>query len=328
VSSPHEEAAAFLAKHPRLKRLVEAPAVRTRVQKGFRWFNQFRALAHGASHLAALESRYDELQHKQRELMHTIAQAEVRARAKDQELWLAVLNQRRHFAPLERIPRPVDTTRSHSMDESFARLSTLAPAAFREWRQLLDTNERTYRGLPTHSCSVESHETANHFASFVSPYLSGSILDIGCGPQAVPSYLQGANLEYVAGLDPLLPYEKHPFVFAQGVAEFLPWEDNTFDTVLAATSLDHVLLLDKTFAEVVRVLVPDGHFLTWVAFIGGSEPYDPYKDGVVPVDDYHLFHFDRDWFESAVSEYFIVDESFHLEALGSSFYAFRPIDAS
>ncbi len=274
--------------------------------------------------MAVLESRYDDIHHKHRELIKRLAELELRATERDQELRIALLEERRQRPPAPRQARSVAVTRDVRMDEAMCELSRLAPAAYKEWERLLHENERTYRGLPTHSCSVDSHEVARHFASFIAPLLGGTVLDIGCGPQATPSYLDGVAADRIAGIDPLLPYQDHPFAFAQGVAEFLPWEDGTFDLVLAATSLDHVLLLDRTFDEITRVLRPAGHFVAWVAFVEGAASYEPYSGNPTPVDDYHLFHFDRDWFEDVVSKYFDIDEKFHLNSLGSSFYTMSP----
>ncbi len=97
---------------------------------------------------------------------------------------------------------------------------------------------------------------AELFGCFLAPLLHGTVLDIGCGPQPVPSYLANYPTESIAGLDPLAA--PHPFVFHHGVAEFLPWDDASFDLVITATSLDHVLLLDRSIDEFRRVLKPGG----------------------------------------------------------------------
>ena len=91
---------------------------------------------------------------------------------------------------------------------------------------------------------------AAEFRAFVKLYLRGAVLDVGCGPQPVPSYLDGYPLDRIAGIDPLPPTEGHPFTFVQTVAEFLPWDDKTFSVVVVATSLDHVLLPDRRWPSV------------------------------------------------------------------------------
>jgi SAM-dependent methyltransferase len=209
---------------------------------------------------------------------------------------------------------------SYSMAGCVARLRELAPAACAEWERLLAVNATAYAGFPVDSCSVRGHPLAEKFRGFLRPYLTGAVLDIGCGPQPVPEYLAGHPTTRIAGLDPLPAL--HPFVFVQGTAEFVPWADRTFDTVVAATSLDHVLLLDRALREIRRVLRPDGTFVTWVSFQAGAATYDPYRPDVRPVDEFHLFHFDRLWFEAAVGVEFTPVEVFDL--LGSTFVALRP----
>jgi SAM-dependent methyltransferase len=193
-------------------------------------------------------------------------------------------------------PRELAAPRHVAMEELYHRLEQAAPDAFRIWRGLMDTNARAYEGTPIHSCSVAGHPMAELFGFFLRPYLRGYVLDVGCGPQPTPSYLEGYPRNLVSGLDPLSKPEDHPFVFVQGLAEFLPWADGQFDVVIAATSLDHVLLLEKSLQEIKRVLAPDGVFVVWVGYVRGAARYDTWALPVRAVDQYHLFHFDRDWF--------------------------------
>jgi len=196
------------------------------------------------------------------------------------------------------------------IEKCFRLLEKAAPRGYRIWRELVDVNKNTYEGFPVHSCSVEGHPKAELFQLFLRPHLRGAVLDIGCGPQPVPCYLNNYPLNKLAGIDPLLPATEHPFVFVQGVAEFLPWSDSSFDTVVVSTSLDHVFLLDKVFQEIHRVLRPDGSFITWITFVPGARKYDPYSDDVAPIDQYHLFHFDKPWFDDMIKPYFVIADDF------------------
>ncbi len=40
-----------------------------------------------------------------------------------------------------------------------------------------------------------------------------------------------------------MPVTEHPFQFVQGIAEFIPFKDETFDYVISVTALDHVLFI-------------------------------------------------------------------------------------
>jgi ubiquinone/menaquinone biosynthesis C-methylase UbiE len=198
------------------------------------------------------------------------------------------------------------------------------PHAFSQWYPLLTVNKDAYEGLPTDSCSVTGHAAATSFGHFVRPYLRGGrVLDIGCGPQSVPVYLAGYPSQLIAGIDPLEPAAPHPFEFVRGFAEHLPWPDRTFEVVIAATSLDHVLSLDVTFDEIRRVLAPGGVFLTWVWFSPGAELYDPTSQHVRPIDRFHLFHFAEGWFEELVGRHFTTTEKVAYNQ-GSHFYSLAP----
>jgi SAM-dependent methyltransferase len=205
----------------------------------------------------------------------------------------------------------------------FNSLETLAPKAYAQWYRLLEPNAKSYEGFPIDSCSVKGHREAEMFKKFLAPYLVGKVLDIGCGPQPVPEYLDGYPPHLISGIDPLAPAEPHPFEFYQGVAEFLPWNDQVFDVVIAATSLDHVLLLEKVFSEVCRVLKDKGHFIVWVGFVQGAAKYNPYSSDIQPVDSYHLFHFDREWFRELIENYFEIEEEIRLNS-SSHFCSLKP----
>lgn len=124
-----------------------------------------------------------------------------------------------------------------------------------------------------------------------------------------------------AGVDPLASQVERKFEFVQGFAEFLPWENEEFDLVVAATSLDHVVSLDMALSETKRVLRPGGYFVTWVGFVAGAKPCDPTQPDIFPIDRFHLFHFDREWFVELMARYFTLEEEFALD-FASHFFAF------
>lgn len=204
-------------------------------------------------------------------------------------------------------------------DHDLNTIRKLAPVAFDVWQNLESGNESCYSGFPTHSCSVSGHKEAGKFRSFLRKYVTGCVLDIGCGPQGMPHYLSGYPLSKICGIDPLKEGDqKHPFRFVQGMGEFLPWRAGSFETVVVATSLDHVLLLDKCVSEIHRVLKRGGVFLNWVSFVEGAKPHNPYGSVIEPIDEFHLFHFDRVWYEEMISRNFILVES--EQRIGQAFY--------
>jgi SAM-dependent methyltransferase len=206
---------------------------------------------------------------------------------------------------------------SSDLDRQFAQLAARAPANFAAWLTCYKAGRAEYdKRLPT-SLSTPQHRVAFDFRAFVTVYAKGRILDLGVGPLAKPSYLDGTADDRIAGVDPLPPYESHPFVFSQSVAEFLPWPDGCFETVIAATSLDHVYLLDVALDEIRRVLTPSGRFLIWAGIFPETPPYDPYAGPITPLDAYHLFHPGENWFVPTLSQRFPLIERFEAAPLNS-----------
>lgn len=125
------------------------------------------------------------------------------------------------------------------------------------WEQLQANGAEVYDGDPAGNLSVGDRQDARAFAEFA--LLKGRVLDVGCGPQALPSYSGG---EQFVGIDPLRGGHRE-FAFVQAIAEYLPFRDGVFDRVLFATSLDHMLSPQRALAESRRVLKPDGLVCVW-----------------------------------------------------------------
>ena len=196
----------------------------------------------------------------------------------------------------ENTVRPL--SKNFTAHEVLDKLKQEAPEAFKVWLELSEAGRASYKGNPPDSCSVQANLGAGKFAAFCEGKLAGTVLDIGCGTQATPLYLEKFPTDQIIGLDPLLPEEKHPFTFVQGYAEYLPFEDAVFDTVVAATSFDHTLIPQKALDEIYRVLKPFGHFIIWEAVHENSQRdflnYNPYSaESFVPADKFHLFRFSK-----------------------------------
>ena len=136
----------------------------------------------------------------------------------------------------------------------------------RLWRKLQQNGEIAYRLAPEASCSIAGRTDVEAWGEFVKRALGQRVLDIGCGPYLRPPYLNGTQVSYV-GIDPLLPYQMSSVAFAQAVGEYLPFRDATFDTIIIAGSLDHVLSEADVLSEAHRCLVDGGHLLMWYSLI-------------------------------------------------------------
>jgi SAM-dependent methyltransferase len=205
--------------------------------------------------------------------------------------------------------------------EQHEALETAFPHLFPIWDELFDNARAEYEERPVSSLSVAGNRSSAAFGKFLSLYAHGSVLDVGCGIQELPSYLNGLVIDRLAGVDPLAGQVERKFEFVQCFAEFLPWENEEFDLVVAATSLDHVVSLDMALGEIKRVLRPGGYFVTWVGFVAGAKPYDAAQSNISPIDRLHLFHFDREWFVELMARYFRLEEEFALD-FESHFFAF------
>lgn len=180
------------------------------------------------------------------------------------------------------------------------------------WARQQHANERNYRGFPLHSCSVLGHQGAQGFRRFVHlcADLEGRLLDVGCGPQPLPSYLEGCNLRLVHGIDPIPPTGgEHPFTFVRGVGERLPWPGGYFTTVLCATSLDHVVDPGAVLQEARRVLLPTGRLLVWCTLWPDAPAYDPRHPPDGMADECHVFHLGP-WFLDLAARWFDLGRHF------------------
>lgn len=220
------------------------------------------------------------------------------------------------------IEKPVILEERFSIEECYKRLEQEAPRAFGIYKELINYNQSAYVGEPVDSCSVKGHVQGNSFRKFARRYLGGYVLDIGCGPQDVPLYLEDCELQKIYGLDPLPPSGKHPFVYEQGIGEFIPWCDNSFDCVIFATSLDHVFLLDKVLSETKRVCRNSGKVLFWVSFDENAVEYNPYDPNFEAYDSFHMFHHSKEQYEKDMGKFFECIEYFQ-SGENTHFYAFE-----
>jgi SAM-dependent methyltransferase len=128
------------------------------------------------------------------------------------------------------------------------------------WEQLQHNFVVAATEIPEHSLSLGNRPDARAFAEFSN--LEGDVLDIGCGTQREPSYAVGAGVRFV-GIDPVRGERERAFTFMQGLGEYLPFAEGSFDRVLFATSLDHVLSPVRALSESRRVLRATGSVNVW-----------------------------------------------------------------
>jgi SAM-dependent methyltransferase len=150
-------------------------------------------------------------------------------------------------------------------------LARLFPPIATAWRVLGRRDElRFWRAKAADGrLTREDHEP--FFTTYVglepSFYVDKRVLDIGCGPRRRLDAVRQAAQR--VGLDPLmakyrelLPDDAWDEVdYVTGVAERMPFADASFDVVCSFNSLDHVQNVERSAAEIKRVLAPGGTFL-------------------------------------------------------------------
>lgn len=102
------------------------------------------------------------------------------------------------------------------------------------------------------------------------PEKAGNVLDLGCGtcfywPLLVKHCFRLEGLDYSSILlseaQKLIPHLNNARVnLKQGSGDVLPYESNSFDTVIALDVLHHIPNLAGTLIEIKRVLKPNGIF--------------------------------------------------------------------
>ena len=106
----------------------------------------------------------------------------------------------------------------------------------------------------------------------------GNLLDVGCGDRRYEPILRPHVSSYV-GLEYPGTAARPDLVDVWGDATELPFEDESFDTVVSFMVLEHLADPQRAMREARRVLRPGGTYLISVPFIWGlhNVPYDFYR---------------------------------------------------
>jgi SAM-dependent methyltransferase len=110
---------------------------------------------------------------------------------------------------------------------------------------------------PVHFQSLEQE------LSPVSQYLSGHLLNAGCGSRDVGAYLLSNGVSRITNYDIA---STDPEVMV-GPLESMPFADGTFDSILCNAVLEHVPNAEEAIRELARVVKPNGHIIVAVPFL-------------------------------------------------------------
>ncbi|TAL11705.1 MAG: class I SAM-dependent methyltransferase [Nitrospirae bacterium] len=135
--------------------------------------------------------------------------------------------------------------------------------AWLAWEHLQANGLESYRHDPQHNLAVGPREDCLQFSRFCK--FDGLVLDVGCGPQAWPTYFaHHAEGTRFVGVDPLAGGIPADYAQFRALGEFLPFADRVFDHVAFATSLDHFIDPLPVLREACRVCRPSGFVDIWV----------------------------------------------------------------
>ncbi|MCC5659982.1 bifunctional 2-polyprenyl-6-hydroxyphenol methylase/3-demethylubiquinol 3-O-methyltransferase UbiG [Nostoc sp. XA010] len=108
------------------------------------------------------------------------------------------------------------------------------------------------------------------FSNYVPDWKGLRVLDIGCGGGLACEYVANLNAD-VSGIDlswnSIKTAQEHAKInnlkidYQRGIAENLPYQENSFNVVLCFDVLEHVDDWEKVIFEAYRVLKKDGFFL-------------------------------------------------------------------
>ena len=177
-------------------------------------------------------------------------------------------------------------------------LAEMRDDKWQTWQALQENGVVSYREDPEHNLGVGRRRDFMAFADFCR--FSGNVLDVGVGPQRVPTHIEYSVRSdvFFVGIDPLRGQQPKDFAFVQGLGEYLPFRSSCFDQVLFVTSLDHFIDPRRPLIEARRVLVSGGTICVWIGEKRKDAPRVPvtndwYERLRVPAGAEDRFHFRR-----------------------------------
>jgi len=133
---------------------------------------------------------------------------------------------------------------------------------------------------------------------------SKSLIDIGCGSGYLLNKIgqQYPTIE-LTGFDIKEPSGDEKFNYVHGNIEQLPFEDNSFDTVVCCHTIEHLLKLDLCISELVRItkkqlfiVTPCQRFFYYT--LDEHVNFFPYKEkltSILPFEKYECKKLQGDW---------------------------------
>jgi len=127
----------------------------------------------------------------------------------------------------------------------------------RLWKEALREFEDWVKWRDVATTQAESEQLLPLFLDFCN--ITPPILDVGCGNG---DFGAATGWSQYVGIDPLIRGQRS-FPRIRGVSEQLPFKSNSFATVVALASLDHLANPDEAMREIRRVMASDGALFIW-----------------------------------------------------------------
>jgi ubiquinone/menaquinone biosynthesis C-methylase UbiE len=106
----------------------------------------------------------------------------------------------------------------------------------------------------------------NYFSELASTYISGRLIDIGCGVKPYKAMLSHLVTDHI-GVDHEITIHDQSNIDLFGTAYSIPSEDNSFDSAICTAVLEHLEEPEQAIRECFRVLKKGGYAIYSVPFI-------------------------------------------------------------
>lgn len=126
--------------------------------------------------------------------------------------------------------------------------------------------------------SVLTNQLLADYIVDTSCYMKGRLLDLGCGEKPYKLIYDEVCVSSI-GVDVKTCKHEQRYVDVFASADNIPFEDESFDTVLCTNVLEHVADMEKAFHEIARVLKKGGYVIIAIPFLYPvhESPYDYYR---------------------------------------------------
>jgi SAM-dependent methyltransferase len=131
------------------------------------------------------------------------------------------------------------------------------------WKRLQEVEWAAYRVSPVGVFSVDGNDTAAEVGKIITKAKVAACLDVGCGVLPFPAYMKESPDVTFYGIDPFLGDINRSFPFVQGLGDYLPFRNETFESILYASTIDHMIEPDLSLRDACRVLAEDGVLFIW-----------------------------------------------------------------